>query len=331
MKVGLDALTLSALRLDALSLLDKVVEYRLEGVQYFSHELMKGDAELRRRFADKAVEHDLYLELTGGGVNPGSSGRTVEQMVEGWKPLFPLANEVGATILNTCFGMHEDRMCPREQFLAKVATTTEVLRRVAELAAAHNVIVTMELHTDLLSKELAAIIAAVNSPFVRVNLDTANSLALLEDPVEAATNLLPYVVTTHYKDSCVYLTENGFNWQGGAPLGTGLVDLPTVTEMLYQAQPGIHLNIEDSYGFIPIELYDPAFINSFPEMTPLDVVSFLKFLRKGESLVTAGVHPRPENVKSADLKVVMPSRLWHNTDYARRLRDALVAKYGKAG
>ncbi|MBM3187983.1 MAG: sugar phosphate isomerase/epimerase [Chloroflexi bacterium] len=326
MKVGLDALTLHALKLSALEYVDKLLEYRLEGMQYFSQAVRELDADTRREFTRRMAEHGLYLELTGAGVNPGKSGKSIAEMVEPWKPLFALANEVGATILNTCFGLLKERTFDSPTLQEQIALTTEVLTRLAPIAAAHDVTVTMELHVDLTSKELARIIADVNSPYVRVNLDTANALGLLEDPVEAATTLKPYIYSTHYKDSCIYLTDEGYNWQGGAPLGMGLAELPTVTQILYEAKPDIHLNIEDSFGFIPIPFYDAAFINSFPDLTPEALVRFVRILRKGEALVRAGVHPRPEEFKDADRATILASRLWHNADYARRLRDKIEGR-----
>ena len=337
MKVGLDANTLRPLNLDPLGLLDKVVEYGLEGVMCSSRELLKLDGETRRRFVEKAAQDGLYVELTGAGVNPGHSGKSVDDLVAAWKPLFPLASEVGASILNTCLGTFPNRTFKSPSLDEQIQITIEVLRRVAPVAADYGVTITMELHVDLTSRELVHIVETVDSPHVGVNLDTANSLGLLEDPVEAASNLLPYVRTTHYKDTRIYLTDDGYNSQV-VPLGTGLVDLPTITEMLYKAQPDIHLNIEDAWGPLNIEdacgpgirvpFYDPDFINSFPELTPLALVKLLQHLRKGEKLLRAGIHPRPDKGKVAD---VAKSRLWYSADYARRLRDEVVARAASQG
>jgi sugar phosphate isomerase/epimerase len=331
MKVGLDALTLHALNLDAFQYIDKLVEYKLEGMQYFSQRVREMDPETRRRFKDKMAEHGFYLELTGGGVNPGKSGRTVAEMVESWKPLFLLANEVGATILNTCFGLLKERTYDSPTLEEQIQKTIEVLRGVAPIAADHEVVVTMELHVDLRSRELARIMEEVDSPYVRVNLDTANALGLVEDPIDAATILEPFIYSTHYKDTCVYLTDEGYNWQGGAPLGTGLAELPTVTEILYRANPDIHLNIEDSFGFIPILFYDELFLNSMPDLTPAGMAKFVQILRKGEALVRAGVHPRPEESSDpqVDRATILASRLWHNAEYARRLRDKIEAEHAR--
>ena len=40
----------------------------------------------------------------------------------------------------------------------------------------------------------------MDSPYVGVCFDSANSLLLLEDPVDACRTLLPFIRTTHIKD-----------------------------------------------------------------------------------------------------------------------------------
>ena len=326
MKVGLDALTLKAVSLDPLELLDLTRAHGMEGL-HFSAGLLKGrDDAYIEKLAAEAEEHRLYLELAGAGVNPGRSGRSIAETVEDWNPLFALARKLDAPILNTCFGLLKERTFSAPTLAEQIELTIQVLRELSLLAADHDVIITMELHVDLTSLELVHIIEAVDSAHVRVNLDTANALGLLEDPVDAARALAPYVHTTHFKDTCIYPTEEGYNWLGGAPLGRGLVDLPAVVEILYQANPDVHLNIEDSGGFIPIPMYDEAFLRSFTDLTPVRMARFLRHLWLGEQQVRSGLHPRPEESQHIDWPTVIPARLQYNVDYARRLRDETAAR-----
>ncbi len=325
MKVGLDALTLKAVSLDPLELLELTRAHGMEGL-HFSARLLEGrDDAYVDRLSEEAEAHGLYLELAGAGVNPGQSRRTVAEMVTEWKPLFTLAKRLNAPILNTCFGLLKERTFAAPTLAEQIELTIEVLRELSLMAAEFDAVITMELHVDLTSLELVHIIEAVDSELVKVNLDTANALGLLEDPVDAARVLAPYVHTTHFKDTCIYPTKEGYNWQGGAPLGRGLVDLPAVVEILYQANPNVHLNIEDSGGFIPIPMYDEAFLGSFTDLTPTRMARFVRHLWRGEQQVRAGLHPRPEESKDIDWAAVIPGRLQYNVDYARRLRDETVA------
>ncbi|MEZ4866689.1 MAG: sugar phosphate isomerase/epimerase [Caldilineaceae bacterium] len=326
MQVGLDAHTLRSLNLDPLGLLEQTVAHGLEGLHLSSQALLECEADYRAQFRAKARQHQLYLELVGGAINPGRSGKTVEEVVAAWMPLFPLAVEMGSPILNTCFGLLKERTYTTPTFAEQLAQSAAVLRALSKPAAEHDVIITVEIHVDLTSLELRQLIETVDSPYVQVNLDTANALGLLEDPLEAAQNLLPYIRTTHFKDTCVYPTAEGYNWLGGAPLGRGLVDLPAIVALLYGANPQINLNIEDSGGFIPIPLYDDAFLASFTDRTPQRLARFVHYLWRGEQQVRAGLHPRPEESKLINWDEVIPARLAYNADYARRVRDEVVAQ-----
>lgn len=329
MNVGLDAHTLRYLNLDPLGLLDQTIAHGLEGVHLGGRTLLERDDAYRAQFLEKARQHKLYLELVGAGVNPGRSGKSVADLVAEWQPLFPLAAAVGSPILNTCFGLFKERTFTEPTFAEQLQLTAQVLRALIPMAADYNVIVTMELHVDLTSLELRHLIETVDSPYIGVNLDTANALGLLEDPMEAAQTLLPYVHTTHFKDTCIYPTADGYNWLGGAPLGRGLVDLPAIVDMLYTANPNINLNIEDSGGFIAIPLYDEAFLHSFTDRTPARLARFMHYLWRGDQQVRAGLHPRPEESKEINWAEVIPGRLAYNADYARRLRDQVVARQTK--
>ena len=326
MKVGLDTICFSSWKLDAMGLLKKTIDYNLEGLQLGSQLLLAKPAEYIDEFLAKMHADNLYVELTGGGVNPRDSGKTVEQMVERWKPLFPLAARLGAHCLNTCFGLYQERMMTNPTFTEQFEATVQVLKALAPMAADYHVFVTMELHVDLTYHELARMLDQVNSPWIRANLDTANSLGLMEDPVEAAEVLAPYAESTHFKDTCIYLTDEGFNWQGGAPLGTGLVDLPQVARLLYKYNPDIHLNIEDGWGVIKIPCYDESYLRSFPEQNAVRMMQFARFLRRGEELLDAGIHPRLEDISKYDVRQAMAARLWPSAEYARRLRDEIEAE-----
>ena len=71
MKVGLDALTLKAVSLDPLELLELTRAHGLEGL-HFSARLLEGrDDAYVDRLSEEAEAHGLYLELAGAGVNPG--------------------------------------------------------------------------------------------------------------------------------------------------------------------------------------------------------------------------------------------------------------------
>jgi len=327
MQVGLDTISFNPMNLDPMGFLDKTIEYGLEGLQLLgTRTFLEKPAEYTDEFLAKLHEHHLYLELYGARVNPRDSNKSVSDLVADWKPLFPLAARMGAHCLNTSFGLIQERTMSKPTFAEQYEFTTQVLKSLAPMAADYHVYVTMELHVDLTFNEMAHLIETVNSPWIRVNFDTANPLGLMEDPVEAAARLAPYTQTTHYKDTIVFLTDEGFTWLGGAALGTGLVDLPRVTEILYQANPDLHLNIEDGWGFIKVPAYDEAFLRSFPEQDAVRMMQFFKQLRRGQGMLEAGMQVRPEHYAQYDAARMMAAHMWHSVEYAKKLRDEIESK-----
>ena len=332
MKVGLDELPLMPLfELRPLGLLDKAAEYGFEGAMFSGWSLLEDEA-YRHQVIEKAREHHLYIELGGAGIDTALSGKSVPELLERWKPLFPVAVEAGSPILNTGLGMwpwegrviQESGRTLEDQIRGGIAT----LRELSKMAADYGVVVTI--HTAFqTASETLRIMEEVNSPYVGLCLDTANSFLVLEDPVDFARQVAPYVRSTHVKDSCIYLHEGGMDWTGGSPVGRGLVDLPAIIDILYQANPECNLSIEDHWGRMTMPIYDGEFLNTFPEWKGEQVAKLLHHLWRGGRLLATGLYATAEEAKSIDWASVFPDRERANAGYLKQLRDQIVAKYQK--
>ncbi len=133
-------------------------------------------------------------------------------------------------------------------------TTAAALRRFADaafesLALAKEVLATfgmklaIENHMDLRAGELIDVVKRVESEHIGVCLDTGNSIALLEDPMEVVEALAPWALTTHIKDMAVREYERGF-LLAEVPLGTGFLELTRMLQVLRATRPVIRLNLE---------------------------------------------------------------------------------------
>jgi sugar phosphate isomerase/epimerase len=93
-------------------------------------------------------------------------------------------------------------------------------------AGSKNVIIAVENHDRFGSESLVAILDAVNSPYVGICLDTANSFGAQEGPEWVIEKLAPYTVNVHIKDFTIHrLASNlGFIIEG-APAGLGFLDM----------------------------------------------------------------------------------------------------------
>jgi sugar phosphate isomerase/epimerase len=82
-----------------------------------------------------------------------------------------------------------------------------------------------------------------SSAQIGVCVDTGNSIALMEDPMEVVEAYAPWAFSTHLKDMGVEEYADGF-LLAEVPLGTGFLDLPKIVEILRRARPEIHFNLE---------------------------------------------------------------------------------------
>jgi sugar phosphate isomerase/epimerase len=328
MKVGMDELPLSTLFKEGpLELLDRAAAYGFEGLMCSSRPLA-ADESYRQQVIEKARAHNLYLELGGGGIDTALYGRSTEELVGRWKPLFPVAVEAGSRVLNTGLGtwpwegrvMQEPGKSVEDQIQGGIAT----LRALAPMAEDYGVAVTI--HTAFFTaQEHVRMMEEVDSPYVGLCLDTANAFLVLEDPVDFARQVAPWVKSTHLKDSCIYLHEGGMDWLGGSPLGRGTVDLAAIVDIVYQADPDCNLSIEDHWGRMTMSIYDPAFLASFPDWNGEQLAKLFRHLAKGEGLLRAGMYPTAEEAKNIDWESVFPERERANAGYAKKLRDQAAA------
>lgn len=109
---------------------------------------------------------------------------------------------------------------------------------VARVAADLGLIIAFENHLDYRTSEIVQVIEQVNSPALRMNFDTANPIAVIEDPVDAAKRAAPHAVMAHLKDFRVQaMTTIGLPQIHWAPLGRGSVDLDAILPILANGAP----------------------------------------------------------------------------------------------
>ena len=105
-----------------------------------------------------------------------------------------------------------------------------VIENLSELTAyAENVGVRLviENHGDLRISEIERIMDEVHSPWLGVQFDLLEQVAIFEDPGQAAERLLPYALTVHWNDAYPKLSNSGFCVAACLP-GQGIIDLDGV-------------------------------------------------------------------------------------------------------
>lgn len=155
------------------------------------------------------------------------------------------ARGAGATIVRTVMlsGRRYETFSTADGFRRFAASSARSLQLAAPVVARNGIFLAVENHKDWRADELLAILKRDGNDHVGVCLDTGNSIALLEDPMEVVEALAPRSFTTHFKDMSLEEYRRGFRLSE-VVFGTGILDLPRVVRVLRTARPGIRFNIE---------------------------------------------------------------------------------------
>lgn len=114
---------------------------------------------------------------------------------------------------------------------AHLSACADALEQVVPLAERLGVAIGVENHQDADSADLLALCRRFESRYLGVTLDAGNPLSVMEEPLEFAGRLAPYLRHVHLKDYRVYPAPNGFRLVRCA-LGDGVIDFPALFELL---------------------------------------------------------------------------------------------------
>jgi 3-oxoisoapionate decarboxylase len=157
---------------------------------------------------------------------------------------------------------------------------TRELEHLVPLAEQAGVALAIENHQDADSADLLRLCRRFESAYLGVTLDTGNPLAVMEDPVDFAERLAPYLRHTHLKDYRVYPAPTGFRLTR-CSLGAGVIDFPALFGLFDRQEWPITRSIEAAAlqaRLIPI--LDPGWWESFPARDVRSVLPALSLVWK---------------------------------------------------
>ena len=143
------------------------------------------------------------------------------------------------------------------------------LREQKQMLLDHDVILAIETHFEFTTFELLRLFEMCGvepGECLGICLDTMNLLTMLEDPVSATQRVLPWVVSTHIKDGGIRQFEDGLKTFAAA-IGTGVVDLQRIVQLMLGLPQDVNLSIEDHGGEFTLPIFDDAFLDEFPDLT----------------------------------------------------------------
>jgi 3-oxoisoapionate decarboxylase len=212
--------------------MDKAIAVGLGGVE-LPASLMQGED--ATAVAHDAEERELFITLETEGYDPDKLASAID-----------LGVRLGAGTVRTMVGgakLGGDRRPLAGRWQSFLQGILAGLQRATISAERAGVNLTVENHQDLASEELLWLCESIGSRRFGITLDTGNSLATAEEPVNFARRVAPYVKHVHLKDYQVYLSTEGYRLVR-CPLGQGVVDFPALFGILAATCPDITMSIE---------------------------------------------------------------------------------------
>ena len=215
-----------------MQLMDKAIDAGLQGVE-LPISLMQGvDADA---VAHYARERGLFITLETEGYDPNRLSSAID-----------LGVRLGAGTIRTMVGgakLGGDRRPLAGRWQPFLQQVLAGLREATAIAERAGVNLAVENHQDLASEELLRLCESIGSQSFGITLDTGNTLATAEEPLDFARRVAPLVKNAHLKDYQVYMSNEGYHLVR-CPLGQGVVDFPALFNIFSETCPHITMSIE---------------------------------------------------------------------------------------
>lgn len=184
------------------------------------------DAAQLRAIRSAADEAGLRIELGTRGTDPAHLSRYLD-----------LADALDARIVRTMLTSPSSGP-PLSEVRRELANLTQRLERA-------NVRLAIETYEQVPTLVAVELVDAIDSPFVGICSDPANTVAILEHPTDVIDLVAPRVVNMHVKDFGFHRNagSNGFTLTG-VPLGEGLLPYDYMVEAIQPGAQGISQIIE---------------------------------------------------------------------------------------
>ena len=240
------------------------------------------DAERIRPLRDYAGERGLFIDaIVAPPKDDGDLARFEAEI--------RTAADVGVQAARTVVmpGRRYEQFKSLAEFRESAARANAMLRRAAPVVEKHRVRLAVENHKDQRIDERVALFKEVASEFIGACVDTGNSFALLDDPIETVQTLAPYAFAVHLKDQAVREYDDGF-LLGDIALGAGCFDLKRMVEILKQAKPQLRFSLElITRDPLEVPCLTGQYFATLPDAPASDLARTLRFVRahRAESLL----------------------------------------------
>lgn len=265
--------------LDACEALRSAAQKGLKGVLFnslFDLSPTLDPAELRavRTEVDRL---GLYISSMLGVLNPALPfrGEAVAKagggdLETGVKRLVRLAADIGIHDMFFVIGMIEERFHDTVSWHDQRQALAAMLLRCAPVLRECRSKLLLKTHEEITTSEVVSLVRTVGPDLLGIAFDPVNVVCRLEDPLEAAQRVAPYVAQVHVDDAIVRFQDGGIR-RYLAPIGEGALDWAAIMALM----PDAKVWVEMHSGQFAMPVFDPAWLHAQPDIALAEYASVL--------------------------------------------------------
>jgi sugar phosphate isomerase/epimerase len=240
------------------------------------------DAGELREVRAEADRLRLHLSASLGVVNPALPFRGEQiaragggDLEAGVRRLVICAAEIGIHDLFFVIGMIEERFHPDVAWQAQRDALAALVLRCAPLLRDTQSRLLLKTHEEITTQEVVSLVETVGPELIGVALDPVNVLCRMEDPLEAARRVAPYVAQVHVDDAVVRFQDDGIR-RFLAPLGEGVLSWDALFALIPNAPRWIELHS----GQFMMPVFDRDWIRAQPDIVLTEFAAVLAMAQR---------------------------------------------------
>jgi 3-oxoisoapionate decarboxylase len=283
-RLGLDVYSLRFMDWDPFAILDFCAAEGVKVVHFSEPRLVGGlDPAHLRRVREHADALGLDIEVgmlaiaPTSGIFDAAAGHAQEQLAR----MIDAAVALRSPLIRCVVGNSFDRRTPGG-IERHINAALQVLRNVRSAVLDAGLKVAVENHSgDMQSRELKVLIEEAGTDFVGACIDSGNAAWALEDPHAVLAMLAPYVLTSHMRDSAVWLSPAGLTIEW-TRMGEGSVDIARYVRAYAEQCPGRTISLEViTNRQRAFDYRDAGFWEAYPAMPAADFARFMVLAEQG--------------------------------------------------
>ncbi|MDG1894938.1 MAG: sugar phosphate isomerase/epimerase [Fuerstiella sp.] len=231
--------------------------------------------------ADTATQLRRRIEQAGLYIEGIVTAPFEKKNIDTFETQLKTAAQVGATAVRTTIipGRRYETFDSLAKFREFEARGRRALEIAAPIAEKYRVAVAVENHKDHCNDERVALFEHISSEFVGACVDTGNSVALLEDPVETVKALAPWAHSVHLKDQSLQPYKDGF-LLADIPLGQGSLDMKSIVNILRQEKPNVNFSLElITRDPLKVPVFTEKYWTTFPKLPARVLARHIRFVQ----------------------------------------------------